>query len=140
MAKRDTRKARGGSDGAANYGIYGPVNADVLAVGYKPKSTKTVSTSIALPQAQSAIEELRRNVEGLALPQAIRVQINRDLGAMAENVRTEATDQSKLGRILKRVLDGLKTAGVVASDVAEIVEPVRKIAEALAIPLKVLGL
>lgn len=126
--------------GTVNYGIHagGDVHADVLAVGDGAQATKNVG-SIPPSDVLHAIEQLQRGLADLKLQPQARQILDEDLTGLATAARGDKPDGQKAASHLKGVVDKLKMVGVVLGDVAALVEPVRKIAEALRIPLASLG-
>jgi hypothetical protein len=100
------------------------VTADVLAVGRGAHAKKVVLGHDDRQQLIDAVATLRRGIEGLQLSVTDRQIVTANVAAL-ERVTQEDPEQAR-GRIAG-LLSTLKTVGVAVSDVATLIEPIRKI-------------
>jgi len=102
------------------------VTADVLAVGRGAHAKKVVLGHDDQQQLIDAVATLRRGIEGLQLSVADRQIVTADVAAL-ERVTQEPQDPEQARGRMAGLLSTFKAVGVVVSDVATLIEPIRKI-------------
>jgi hypothetical protein len=112
--------------------------AGALAVG--PHAT-AINNQQGLNSAETvdAFLKLQRGIASLGLPEHERLVVDKDLQRLDRAVQATPPDVAAGGSHLKAVVDKLEMAGVVVSKIAALAEPARKIAEAVKLPLHMLG-
>ena len=113
------------------------VHAEVLAVGHGAKAVEQVVDAGGV----EAVRELRIALSGLNLRPADGRALTTDVEKLQEAAKSPHHDGgASAGHALRRICDRLKAAGVIVSAVAGLLEPIKKIAAILRVPLETLGL
>lgn len=114
------------------------VTAEVLAVGDRARAVKNV-TGVSQEDLIRAISDMRKAIAEIKLDQNIRMAVDEDVHKLESAVKKEKPDKEEVGGILKSISGKLKKVGVVLSDTAGLIKPVKKIAAFLGTTLKLLG-
>jgi hypothetical protein len=116
------------------------VVADVLAVGSKATAYKRVETGAIPEEFLKAITQLRMALSHTGLPQTDKQLLTGQIDALASGANQSIPERSKVQGVLKTVTDTLKSGGVAIKDIADLCDPIMKIAGLVAIPLHLIGL
>ncbi|MDE3198535.1 MAG: hypothetical protein KGN84_19460 [Acidobacteriota bacterium] len=121
----------------ANEGIQATnVTADVLAVGRNARAGK--NTTGSSQELDKAVAEFERAIQALNLTPAVKAEAAEGAAGLRGDV--QRADTGPHTERLQRIVNGLKSAGVVLSQTASLAEPLTKIAGLLRVPLHLLGL
>lgn len=114
------------------------VHAGALAVG--PHATATYNQNViqAAP-VLDAVAELRRQLNLLDLSEAQRHSVAKEVKGLETAMRATPPDPPGAASHLRSFADKLEMTGKVVTTIAGLAGPVRTIAEALQIPLHLLG-
>ncbi len=113
-----------------NEGIVGNVTANVLAVGRGATAIQNQGAPDTAALA-TAVAELRKAVEALALAPPAREALKSDLDALEK----AGPKPDRVGGILQSLSGKLKMVGAVLTESTALAVPLGKIAEALRVPL-----
>jgi hypothetical protein len=124
-----------------NQGIQaGSVVADVLAVGPNASAQKNVGVREIQEEYLKAVTQLRLALDALALPPADKQLLVNQIDKLASGSTASKPDRSGTQPILKAITDILQSAGLAIKNIADLCDPITKIATLVAIPLHMIGL
>jgi hypothetical protein len=129
--------SKGNSAGSTNEGIQGSVTAEVVAVGRGARATKVVNSEQS-EATDKAVAELRAAIEKLTISPDLSREVSKSLHAIDTEARKDRADAGHVKSHLGAILGALKTAGVVAADIAAIAGPIKTIATLFGITLPLL--
>ena len=113
------------------------VSADVLAVGRRARAVKHATAGEpASPALQSAIVELRRAIDALALQPPVRQSLAGDLAKLEELGKTPTPAPADTQSALSGLAAKLRAAGVVLTETASLAAPVKTIAGLLKVAVE----
>jgi len=115
------------------------VTAEVLAVGDNAYAVKHV-TDAPHNDFLKVISDFRKAIDGINLDRNARAVVEEDIKKLESATKKETVDKAEVGGILQSISGKLKMVGVVLTETASLVEPVKKVASFLGTTVKLLGL
>jgi hypothetical protein len=117
------------SGSSANQGIVGSVSANVLAVGNNATAIQNQNLSSAdFAQFRSSIEELRKTLQHLQLPEQARASIAEQVAGLEAEATKATPDRGRVEGALKSLTSTTKLISEFVSNASAILGPVAKIA------------
>lgn len=117
-----------------NKGIHGTnvtISAEALAVGDHANATSTAFSRSEQGSLARAVERLEAAIGLLPLESATRDAVRDDVTRLSEAAHAPQLNREQARTSLSAVVARLSAAGVMVSQVASLIEPVRKIAAAI---------
>ena len=114
------------------------VNAEALAVGDNAYAVKSISNT---PPSEflKLIIDFRKVIDELSLDRNARLVIEEDVKKLEDATKKEAINKEEVGGILQSISGKLKMVGVVMTETASLIEPIKKMASFLGTTAKLLG-
>ena len=115
------------------------VTADVLAVGDNAYAVKHVTNTLN-DEFLKVISDFRKAINELNLDRNAQAAVEEDIRKLESAAKKEKVEKAEIGGILQSISGKLKMVGVVLTETASLVEPVKKVASFLGTTVKLLGL
>ncbi len=116
------------------------VKADVLAVGRGAQAVKMVLRESDREDILTAVGEIRRELGALKLEKAYEEEVQRHAQELERAATKKNASPAEVKGALGGLLEKLKQAGVIVSEVAGLVSPIQTIAGLLHLTLSSFGL
>lgn len=114
------------------------VVADVIAVGDHANASKTVQTA-SLPDLVAALAMIQRHLEGIVLDPLVRSKADAELKQANALAKVADREPAAFGAGVRRLAGVLRSAGLLASAASGLLEPFKRIASMLGVPLSYFG-
>lgn len=111
-----------------NSGIQGNVNAGMIAINGNATNNGTITLNVTT-QLREHVDELEKHVGALPLDANTREAVGEPLADLKEAVAQPQPEPKKVEKALDRTIKVLKRAGVAASALMSLTNPVTAIAE-----------
>jgi hypothetical protein len=125
-----------------NQGIQGTnltITAEALAVGDRATATSNTFSRNEQRDLTKAVERLEAAIGALSLEPATRDAVKDDVSRLSELAQAPQSRRDEARASLDSIVAKLSAAGVVVSQIASLMEPVRQIAATIGLAIHAIG-
>jgi hypothetical protein len=117
-----------------NYGIMGNVNASAVAVGPHAKAVVNQAAPATRAEFDALVQSLRHEIAAIKLPPENREVVHESLNELQGMAGESSAHKREAAPVMDRILNALKTAGVLVQGVAALHNPLLQLAAWFHIP------